>query len=72
MQTGLRRGPRNLFRLGEQVRPRDLADETRMILADVLLRVLPELIVVVTPDDMATDARDLLHAPIVRPKSWRT
>ena len=37
-----------------------------MILADVLLRVLPELLVVVTPDDMATDARDLLHAVIVR------
>jgi hypothetical protein len=43
-----------------------------MILADVLLRFLPELVVVVTPDEMATHARDLLHALIVRPKAVRT
>lgn len=39
-----------------------------MILADVLLRVLPELVLIVTPDHMATDAGDLLHTLIVRRK----
>jgi hypothetical protein len=41
-----------------------------MILADVLLRFLPELVVVVTPDHVATDARDLLHVLIVRRKGF--
>jgi hypothetical protein len=37
-----------------------------MVLLEVLLGVPPELVVVVAPDDTATDARDLLHALIVR------
>jgi hypothetical protein len=36
-----------------------------MVLQHVLSSVLPELFVVVAPDDMATDAGDLLHALIV-------
>jgi hypothetical protein len=36
-----------------------------MILADVLLRVLPELVVVLAPDELATNTRDLLHPLIV-------
>jgi hypothetical protein len=37
-----------------------------MVLAQVLLRVLPQLVVVLAPDGVATDARDLLHTFIVR------
>jgi hypothetical protein len=33
-----------------------------MVLAHVLLRVLPELLVVLALDEVATHARDLLHA----------
>ena len=36
-----------------------------MVFPNVLLRVLPELVVVLALDDVATDARDLLHALIV-------
>ena len=36
-----------------------------MILAKVLLRVPPQLVVVLALDDVATDARDLLHGVIV-------
>jgi hypothetical protein len=39
-----------------------------MILANVLLRVLPKLVVVLALDDVATDARYLLHAVIVGEK----
>jgi hypothetical protein len=37
-----------------------------MVFQHVLLSVLPELFVVVAPDDLATDTWDLLHALIVR------
>jgi hypothetical protein len=37
-----------------------------MVLWRVRLRVLPELVVVLALDGVATDARDLLHALIVR------
>jgi hypothetical protein len=40
-----------------------------MVLAYVRLRVLPELVVVLSSDEIATDARDLLHAFIVCGKS---
>jgi hypothetical protein len=63
----LRRLLRNLFRLREHVRSRDLADEIRMVLPQVCLRVLPELVVVLAPDYLATHARYLLHRFIVRP-----
>ena len=43
-----------------------------MVLPQVLLSVLPELIVVVALDDVATDARDLLHALIVCGKDSNT
>jgi hypothetical protein len=36
-----------------------------MVLPHVLLRVLPELVVVLALDDVATNARDLLHPLIV-------
>jgi hypothetical protein len=36
-----------------------------MVLPQVVLPVLPELIVVLALDDVATDARNLLHAVIV-------
>jgi len=36
-----------------------------MVLAYVLLGVLPELVIVLTLDHVATDARNLLHAVIV-------
>ena len=36
-----------------------------MVVPNVVLRVLPELILVLARDDPATDARDLLHALIV-------
>jgi hypothetical protein len=36
-----------------------------MVLPHVLLRVPPELVVVLALDEVATDARDLLHALIV-------
>jgi hypothetical protein len=36
-----------------------------MVLPHVLLRVLPELVVVLALDYVATDARDLLHTLIV-------
>jgi hypothetical protein len=62
---GLRRRPSNLLSLRQQVRARDPADEIRMVLPHVLLRVLPELVVVLALDDVATDAGDLLHALIV-------
>ena len=38
-----------------------------MVLPHVLLRVLPELVVVLALHEVATDARDLFHALIV----WR-
>lgn len=37
-----------------------------MVLLNVLLRVLPELLVVLAGDEATTHARDLLHALIVR------
>jgi hypothetical protein len=43
-----------------------------MVLPHVLLRVLPELVVVLALDDVATDARDLLHALIVSGKDPNT
>jgi hypothetical protein len=52
--------------LRKEVRARYLADELRMVFQHVLLSVLPELFVVVAPDDLATDTWDLLHALIVR------
>jgi hypothetical protein len=52
--------------LGQEVLARDLADELWMILPDVLLRVLPELVVVLALDELATNTRDLLHPLIVR------
>src|SRR5215208_4450222 len=61
----LRRRPRNLFGLCQEVRARDLAGEIRMVLPQVLLRVLPELLVVLAFDGVATHAGDLLHAHIV-------
>src|SRR5215216_2610086 len=61
----LRHPLRNLLRLRQEVRARDLADEIRMVLPHVLLRVLPELVVVLALDDLATNARDLLHPLIV-------
>ena len=39
-----------------------------MVLPHVRLRVMPELVVVLALDDVATDARDLFHALIVRQK----
>src|SRR5215207_1563512 len=68
----LRRRLRNLLRLRQQVGARDLADKVRMVLPNVLLRVLPELILVLARDDPATDARDLLHALIVCGKDLNT
>src|SRR5215210_5657418 len=62
---GLRRRPWNLLRLRKEVRTRDLPDQIRMVLPQVLLGVLPELLVVLAPDGVATHARDLLHRPIV-------
>src|SRR5215218_2305679 len=62
---GLRRRPRNLLRLRQEVRARDLAGEIRMVLPQMLLRVLPELVVVLALDEVATHAGDLLHAHIV-------
>src|SRR5215211_2067595 len=64
--TQLRRRLRNLLRLRQQVRARDLAGEIRMVLPHVLLGVLPKLLVVLALHDAATDARDLLHPFIVR------
>jgi hypothetical protein len=43
-----------------------------MVLPHVLLRVLPELVVVLALDDVATNARDLLHALIVCGKHLNT
>jgi hypothetical protein len=37
-----------------------------MVLPHMLLRVLPELFVVLALDNVATDARDLLHTLILR------
>src|SRR5688572_1498710 len=65
---GLGRRPRKLLGLRQEVRARDLADEIRVVLPHVLLAVLPELVVVLALDDVATDARDLLHALIVTGK----
>jgi hypothetical protein len=36
-----------------------------MVLPHVLLRVFPELVVILPLDDAATNARDLLHSIIV-------
>src|SRR5215212_1259999 len=63
-----RRRLRNFLRLRQKVRARDLPDEIRMIFPHVLLRVLPEVVVVLALDDVATDARDLLHALMVSGK----
>jgi hypothetical protein len=54
--------------LRQEVRPRDLAGKIRVVLPHVLLRLLPELVVVLAFDDVATDAGDLLHAIIVSGK----
>jgi len=43
-----------------------------MVLPHVLLRLPPELIVVLALDDVATDARDLLHALIICEKDLNT
>jgi len=51
--------------LRQEIRARDLAGEIRMVLPQVLLSLLPELVVVVALDDVATDARDLFHALII-------
>jgi hypothetical protein len=37
-----------------------------MVLPQMVLRVLPELVVILALDDVATEARDLFHALIVR------
>lgn len=37
-----------------------------MVLPQVRLRVLPQLVVVLAPDYLATDTRNLLHTLIVR------
>lgn len=42
-----------------------------MVLPHVLLRVLPELVVILALDDAATNARDLLHALILESSTKR-
>jgi hypothetical protein len=42
-----------------------------MVFAQMRLRLVPELVVVLARQDPATDARDLLHALIVRAKDPR-
>jgi hypothetical protein len=42
-----------------------------MVLPQMRLRVLPQLVVVLAPDDVATHARDLLHPWIVRAQAGK-
>ena len=54
-----------LLGLREDVLAGDLADQVRVVAAQVLLRLLPKLVVVVALDDLPAHAVDLLHVGIV-------
>ena len=56
----------DLLRLREDVLARNLADQVRVVGAEVVLRLLPELVIVVALDDVSAHAIDLLHGCIVR------
>lgn len=55
----------DLFGLRDDVRAGDLADELRVVGAEVRLRLFPELVVVLAFDDLPAHAIDLLHEIIL-------
>ena len=60
-------GSLDLLGLREDVLARNLADQVGVVGAEVILRLLPELVIVVALDDVSAHAINLLHSCIVRP-----